>query len=214
MVGSGRCGTKSLAAYYGGDHEPHQNPVVYLASAYAHGWVTAKHVAGLLVNLEWADTVADHKQSELIEITSQLWDCDYLWVVRNPADTVASLVANRWYLPGDDNYPPGFLNYHGTWDGKDAETTTYNNSGNRTRGDRVGDFTVDEWTQMSQVERCGWWWGYVNKRIAVQLDKIPTRAQVVRLEDHPELLKVNTSKVKPVSGWEPYVSEVANKLGY
>ena len=134
--------------------------------------------------------------------------------MRNPADTVASMVANRWYLPSDDAYPPGFLNYYGTWDEGLAEISMYNYSGNRTRGDYVGDMTTGEWLDMSQVERCGWWWAYVNMRIAVQLEKIPGRAEILRLEDHPNLRRENESTTKPVTGWESYVADVASKIGY
>ena len=222
VVGSGRCGTLSLATHLGGTHEPFKNPMVYLASAYAHKWISPTLAAGLIAREDWPEIVVDFKQSEVIEITSGLWpDCRYMWMLRNPADTIASMVAKRWYMPHDDNYPPGFITYHGTWTDKhgdtallDAEVILYNNSGNRTRGDITGDFTVDEWSGMSQVERCAWWWAYVNSRIAVQLEQIPDRAEILRLEDHPELRRDNETKAKPVYGWESIVEVVAGKLGY
>ncbi len=189
--------------------------MVYLASAYSHKWVSPKLVAGLIAKKDWPNIVIDHKQSEVIEITSGLWsDCRYIWMVRNPADTIASMVANRWYMPYDDNYPQGFITYHSSWATRDAEITLYNSAGNRTRGDLTGDYTVDEWTGMNQVERCAWWWAFVNSRIAIQLDKIRDRAEILRLEDHPELRRDNWSTVKPVFGWESIVADVAGKLGY
>jgi len=196
-------------------HEPNQNPTVYLAAARSHGWVTDDHVAEIMWGYEWPQRIADYKQSELIDITAHVWpDVRYLWVVRNPADTVASMVRNRWFLPSDDNYPPGYLNYHGTWQGQLAEITMYNSSGNRTRGDYTGDYTAGEWAGMGQVERCGWWWAWINTRIGEQLEKIPGRAEMLRVEDHPTLIRANSSTTKPVTGWESYVGGVARKLGY
>lgn len=188
---------------------------MFLAVARSHGWLSDSHIATIMADREWPEVISDFKQSELIDVTATMWpDTQYLWVVRNPADTVASLVANRWYLPSDDNYPPGFIHYYGTWNEGLADINLFNGSGNRTRGDMVGDFTGSEWADMNQVERCGWWWAYINNLIGVQLEKIPDRASILKLEDHPELVQENTSTTKPVTGWEPYVEKVAEKLGY
>ena len=166
---------------------------------------------------EWPERISDHRQSELIEVTAQLWpDVEYLWLVRNPADTIASMVANRWYMPSDDLYPPGYLTiYH---NGPVFETagkmTVINAAGNRTRGDIVGDFTFGEWSNMSQVERCGWWWNFCNRRIAQQLQRTQSKVELVRLENVEDWPTLNTSDTKPVYGWEPYVEEMADALGY
>ena len=205
----------SIAAQLAGAHEPYQSPMVYLASAYSYGWMSPTLAAGLIAKEDWPAIIVDYKQSEVIEITSVLWpDCRYMWLTRNPADTIASMVAKRWYLPADDNYPPGSLVSHMNWQGRDAEVTFTNSAGNRTRGDIVGAYTVDEWTGMSQVERCAWWWAFVNTRIGNQLEKIPERAEILRLEDHPELRRDNGSTATPVTGWESIVEKVAGKLGY
>ena len=166
----------------GVEHEPNPDPTVHLASAYSHGWLTGSDVLNILDGYEWPEIVVDHKQSELIEVTAQLWDCQYLWLVRNPRDTVASLVKNRWYLPGDDEYPPGYLHVYGQWQGKLADITMHNQSGNRTRGDYLG-IGIDVWREMSQVERCGWYWNWINNRILTQLTPLHGRWALARLED-------------------------------
>ena len=173
----------------------------------------------IMDSFEWPDVFSDYKQSELIGVTSVLWpEAQYLWMVRNPADTVASMVANGWYKPSDDDYPPGYLVIYQNGPDFDSasRTTLINTHGNRTRGDLTGDFTSDQWWKMSQVERCGWWWNYCNRRIAEQLKSTGRKVELVRLEhvDHMDWPILNASETKPVSGWEPFVEEMADALGY
>ena len=73
---------------------------------------------------------------------------------------------------------------------------------------------MDEWAGLSQVERCAWWWTFVNNRIGAQFVRIPERVELLRLEDHPELRRDNGSTAQPVTGWESIVEKVAGKLGY
>lgn len=228
VVGSGRSGTKSLARLLNGSHEPNMRPTVYLAMARSHGWLSHGAVTAIISNWDWPEVIVDYKQSELIDVTAQLWDCKYLWVTRNPADTVASMVQKRWYLPTDDNYPAGNLVFwYENEDGRQVrEMSATNQSGNRTRGDLAGEFSATEWAAMSQVERCGWWWSYSNRIIAAQLERLDEKRYVsVRLEDigpwfteplgHPDLPIENQSTTPtPVTGWEPYVTQMADILGY
>lgn len=226
VVGSGRSGTKSLARLLDGAHEPNLRPTVYLAMARSHGWLSDKAIATVLSNWSYPEIISDHKQSELIDVTSQLWpDCKYLWIARNPADSVASMVQKRWYLPTDDNYPPGVLAFWLESDGVIQEMAATNHTGNRTRGDLVGQFSPTEWAAMSQVERCGWWWNYSNRIIATQFERLdPERCVTVKLEDigpwfteplgHPDLPIENEGASPPVTGWEPYVTQMADLLGY
>lgn len=230
VVGSGRCGTASMAEALDGEHEPFMDPVVYLAMARSHGWLTDDSIAFLLqFRDDWPEVVCDYKQSELIDVSSKVWpDARYLWLVRNPADTVASMVAQHWYLPSDDMYPPGYLNIYWERDGDLLNTAITNDAGNRTRGDMTGHYNRDQWMAMSQVERCGWWWNYCNKTIFEQFQRLdPERALLARLEDAArpgfgswlvgheiDFPHVNSSAAKPVYGWEPYVREMADALGF
>ena len=204
-------------------------PVVYLAMMRSHQWLSEPDIATVLDEYTsvWPEAVVDYKQSELIDVTSQMWpEAQYLWMVRNPADTVASMVKRGWYKPSDDDYPPGYLLI---WrrDERLMQQTATNDSGNRTRGDFVGEFTSAEWAQMNQVERCGWWWSYCNRAIAAQVSRLDrSRWQMVRLEDvgpwfaeqltgeAREFPHQNQSEAEPVTGWEPFVQEMAGVLGY
>ena len=224
VVGTGRSGTASVAAALRGVHEPNMIPVVYLAAARSHGWLSDRDIAVILEGEtgDWPKVVSDYKQSELIDITSRMWpDCKYLWVTRNPADSVASMAAKGWYRQSDDAYPPGYLVWYQKLEDGLSKSFATNDAGNRTRGDQTGDYTRDEWLGMGQVERCGWWWNYCNRVIAGQLSRLEAdRWMRVRLEDADswpfdvDMPVVNTSTSKPVSGWESYTKELADALGY
>ena len=214
IVGSGRCGTKSAAEGLNGIHEPNMDPSVFLASAVSHGWMPEDEARKIMDSFEWPDVFSDYKQSELIGVTSVLWpEAQYLWMVRNPADTVASMVANNWYRPSDDWYPAGYLSWYGRWEDRTANVTAFNHAGNRTRGDYVGDFNLSEWSNLGQVERCGWWWNWVNRRIMELLLPLGERWRMERVEDQ-DMPRANESATVPVSGWEPYTEEMSAVLGY
>lgn len=216
VVGTGRSGTKSMARLLQGEHEPLKRPTSYLAMARSHSWMSFEGLATAMSKQEYPEVISDYKQSELIDVTSQLWpDVHYLWVTRNPADTIASMVQKRWYLPSDDNYPPGYLSFWVEGDDRVMQLTAHNEAGNRTRGDLVGDFTFSEWSQMSQVERCGWWWNYCNQAIAAQLNRMDgDRFVTLKLEKLGVSLHENHSTAEPVTGWEPYVEQMAKVLSY
>jgi hypothetical protein len=141
------------------------------------------------------------------------------------------MVAKGWYDPADDVYPLGYMKiYKLHEDGvRPVELTAYNQPGNRTRGDLVGEFTTDEWTELGQVERCGWWWNWVNRQIHGQAERLPGRVKILRLEDAitagddlgvkllgeaKSLGWENRNGSTPVTGWESYVGEMAEVLGY
>jgi hypothetical protein len=110
VVGSGRCGTRSFAEFFDTIHEPNPDPVVQTASSYSHGWFTDEQAATLLSTCRWPNVIVDYKQSELMPVTARMDPLPvYLWLVRNPADTVASMVAKGWYDPADDVYPLGYM---------------------------------------------------------------------------------------------------------
>lgn len=212
VVGAGRCGTQSAAVALGGEHEPNRDPTVYLAMARSHGWLNTLDCQRVLEDFDWPETIVDHKQSELIDATSG-WGAEYVWLVRNPADSVASMCQKGWYKPTDDHYPPGYLKYYWRTTEGLATAKLMNDSGNRTRGDLTGDFSFAEWSQMTQAERCGWWWNYANMMIGVQLNRLKGRWKMVRIEDQSWPTE-NQSDAKPVTGFERYVKPMAEVLGY
>lgn len=210
----------------GAAHEPFMDPIVALSSSYAHGWLRTEYVHTVLAGLEWPDIVVDYKHTELMSASAVLWPTTkYLVLVRNPADTVASMVNKGWYRPSDDAYPPATLfKVIADVDPQPAFLMATNDAGNRTRGDILG---VDNWGAMTQVERCGWWWNHVYKtayafsstnpgRVAWQSLETVTHNNIAEtLFGRPfKLPNSNTSHATPVSGWEPYVEEMAGVLGY
>lgn len=188
---------------------------MFLASAYSHGWFVPHAAAIILDQQEWPDKIVDYKQSELIDVTWPLWGPEYLWVVRNPADTVASMVYNNWYKPSDDIYPPGYLTFYQMHTPNlVSHNSASNEAGNRTRGDLTGLMTPAEWAGMSQVERCGWWWNFCNQRIHDALSRVPGKFwNILRIEDQ-KIPHANQSSPPPVVGWEKHTEHMTQVLGY
>ena len=113
--------------------------------------------------------------SLLIPLVREVFpDACFLWLIRNGREFVPSAVQKQWYTGHSENHdryedcPP----IEKMWiDG-------------RIQGDRCGAVPENEWGEMSQFERCCWYWTYVNRRIEADLGHLLTsdRARIVRLE--------------------------------
>lgn len=231
VVGTGRCATKSIADMIGAPHEYPMVPTVYAAAARSHGWLSDHDIHTIYEHEveEWPEAIVDYKQSELIDVTSKMFpETFYLWIVRNPKDTIASMVKKGWYKPEEDNYPPGFQFIYGKFghEGRVTRYTLTNYVGNRTRADIVGERTPEEWRLMGQIERCAWWWDYCNRAIHAQVSRLDDdRWEMVRLEDtgswfarkfgKEEFPHVNRSGGTELEdGWQDIVRQTATNLGY
>jgi hypothetical protein len=102
-LGTGRCGTKSLAADLGGLHEP--EPWLGAESVPAHyGDEAAYRVCRDVLQSRLAlgaPAVVDLHQSWLIPLICQVdAQAEFVWVIRDPAGCVASLLASgAWTTP-------------------------------------------------------------------------------------------------------------------
>lgn len=95
-VGTGRCGTKSLAAYMRGVHEPtpwlrEEAIAAYWGDPVARALCIGKLRSRLRL---YAPIVVDMKQSYLIPLICRLDpEAAFVWMVRNPAACIASFLA-------------------------------------------------------------------------------------------------------------------------
>jgi len=102
-VGTGRCGTKSLAADLGGLHEPKpwlgaQSVAAYYGDEGAYRWCRARLEERLALG---APAIVDLHHSWLIPLICQVdASAEFIWVMRDPAGCVASFLAgNAWSKP-------------------------------------------------------------------------------------------------------------------
>ena len=160
-------------------HEPEQFYTVAMAHYYINRIWSDADIGVVLNKPDWPAVAADYKMAELIPLLADLWDCRFVWVTRNARSTVASMVAKGWYLPSDDEIAAvhiwWWLNPNKLW--QDA-----NYPGFRTRPDRLGHMSHEDWQAMGQPERCCWWWQHSTRLIGDYLTALPGRWWGGRLE--------------------------------
>ncbi|WCO02525.1 sulfotransferase [Psychroserpens ponticola] len=94
----------------------------------------------------------------------------FIHVVREPISCIKSMVIREWYA--DDEYPDLF--YH--------DWAKY-----RIQGDQIGDVSSENWTKMTHLQKCTWYYYFINKTITAELSKLPQeRTLKVELENISE----------------------------
>ena len=218
IVGTGRCGTKTLATLHqrqGHDahHEANIETTVEVAARYAadpegtHDAVVALLRSGFF---RVGDIEADYKLSELIEpLLEARPDSAFLWLHRRPLDTVRSMVSKGWYRDDEEDYLPFTFQWWGLDDGKATMMFDVNWRAFRTTGPLVGDMTLREWRALGQAGRCAWWWQWCNMRIR---DTLPAGSARMPIESVSGL-RINRSKPVALSAAETrLVGEICGPL--
>ena len=90
-------------------------------------------------------------------------EADYIWLVRNGLDVVASTYYRGWYLPGE-------CHLH-KW-------STY-----RIQADRLGVMSSTEWNALDNFSKNCWYWAWTNQKIEHDLKMTKARYKLVRLEE-------------------------------
>ena len=91
-------------------------------------------------------------------------DAQYIWLIRDGRDSVASMYYRGWY---DEVYPRQGLMWRRA----------------RLHGDRTGDFSSQEWAELSRFEKCCWCWSKYNRLIEKQFSDLDENMQTsVRLD--------------------------------
>lgn len=108
VVGTGRCGTGSIAKIYGGLHEP--EPKINSEAIDYH--VTGKCSEILMDKLKIRrdmDTpmISDNKQSLVIDLIDNIDPrARFIWLIRNPVDCVTSFMRRGNHLKSERISPP------------------------------------------------------------------------------------------------------------
>jgi hypothetical protein len=168
VVGSGRCGTKSVAAAFvlagiPAGHETDLRAVLPLQHAYVTGILDTDTVAETIrTACRFREVEASYVLTGLIEPLAQVYpDAEFLHVTRDPEDTADSMVRNGWYDPADDWQWPtmwSWITPEGMWSAAD-------HPGYRITAPWVGECTWKEWRQMPQWDRCRWWIDWTHRRL-------------------------------------------------
>lgn len=194
IVGTGRCGTKTLARTLNEHplcqctHEKHKI-FIKLATDYCHGliedWELIQHLKTMRqlfpnrIGLSLYG-LSDHKASYLIQQLSRInKKVKFIWLVRNGWDTVSSTRSRGWYQPDEiELVDKGFRLWR-----------KY-----RLEGDLCGDMEPARWASLTPFEKSCWYWSYTNNTILDATSLLPSHQSImVRLEELdrkiPEILE-------------------------
>jgi len=121
-VGTGRCGTKSLAKHLKGEHEP-KPWFTDRPRKWYDGTITVQGIRDLENAMKARaklDTpiIVDFKQSYIMDYIISFVDPDasFIWVIREPVACVSSMVAGKWYGETDGNGENLLTPPDSTWD--------------------------------------------------------------------------------------------------
>ncbi|SFF74415.1 Sulfotransferase family protein [Salegentibacter agarivorans] len=112
---------------------------------------------------------SDHRMWNLVEFLSDYFPNSlFIHLMRNPYDSVQSFLPRGWYTEKDNRIENNFGQF-------------------RLKGDKIGAMSSAEWKNYSRLEKCTWYWDYVNTRIENQLkDLKKERVEVIKLENIQE----------------------------
>jgi acetyltransferase-like isoleucine patch superfamily enzyme len=201
VLGTGRNGSTAIAKNlnrHAGiicQHEPKLS-LVTLSTKYSHREVSIEKVKQELMMLyceqyTFPDLVygeSDQKLSNMVPLLRDILpSAKFIWLLRNPVDTINSTFSRGWFLDNDlyptqvqretytENYKPMYSQY-------------------RVHADKAGLMSEQEWKDMSPFARNCWYWSYWNEMIEAHLKTLPVgQSMLVRLEDlqfqMPEILR-------------------------
>ncbi len=161
ILGTGRSGTMSAAAYFGGAHEPSSEIIIPAAAYHTAGLIPVEEAAALIEYADLPEVSSHYRYAELIPaIRLADPDAEFLWVRRDREDTVRSMVRKGWYSPRwDDLWPVQWTNWTVT-DGRPGITFRLNHEAFRANPVILGLVPWSEWKAWPQENRCRWWVGY------------------------------------------------------
>ncbi len=187
ITGTGRSGTLTWTHYLrahglAARHEPNTERLLELAPPALRG---ADPIVGLSW-LRWPEASAHHLYACVWDALERLFTPQWVWVRRDPYETVASMLGCDWY-GGHSN----------RWSGRPTAVD-------------AGEMTDQEWQELPQIGRCAWWTGWAIR----QLERLPAERtlRVELLGDHLQPLRqlgfatpiarlpLNVSQHPPLSG--------------
>ncbi len=179
VLSTGRSGTQTIATVLSRlsgcccVHEPAPQ-LIAESSDYRYGKYTDRKLRELLLKTRPPEIdgkvygESNQTLSLLIPVLHKTFpDAQFVWLVRNGLDVIASIVARKWYT--------GHTYKHDHY--KDCVPIEKAWIDGRIRGDRCGDVQKEQWEQMNPFARCCWYWSYINRTIEQDLNEhVPVHA--------------------------------------
>lgn len=176
----------------GGRHEHGKQVLIPLAPMYAAGAVSLDDtVVSLRAGKKWVRVEADWKYVPLVPVLDSMFTPRWLWALRRPEGTVASMVGKGWYLPDDDGaWPVGMLRLLPSSEREEGMMwqAWTPQPAFRVTAPLVGEASLPEWGGWPQHVRCAWWWDWACRRLWQTLPA--SRSLIVRGEERTDLRQV------------------------
>jgi hypothetical protein len=117
---------------------------------------------------------SDQKLVPMIDILSEIFpNAKFIWLIRNPKSFLKSAKARGWFL---NDYP---IISHKTV----LISPYFTSDACRITGSVIGEFTEDNWNELSQDDKILWYWDYWNNLIQDQFEKVSNKKLVIKLEN-------------------------------
>jgi len=164
-------------------HEPFYSQLKTLAFEYSAGIIDCKMAESALRKIYYNAPIAkkskiylesDQKLVPFIKIISKIFPkAKFIWLIRSPESFLRSAKARGWFL---EDYP-NFSN------GKILITPEIMSDACRATGDYCGEFSSQEWFDLSHDDRILWYWKYWNNLIENQFNDIHNEKIILKLEE-------------------------------
>lgn len=180
ILGTGRCGTKSIAAnldkhndIYASHEEIKQ--FMRLSTELAHKVKSEKSVKEEVYQIFKHKTLknpvgyksiihSDQRLWNMIPILKEIFpDSKFIHLIRDGRNTVRSMYARNWFA---DN---------------EFELNQYQWAEFRLNGSKAGEVEKNKWESWGSFERCCWYWAFINKSIYQTLKK--ESSYLIKLEN-------------------------------
>lgn len=179
VLTTGRSGSTSIAKALSSHpeitclHEPRRQ-LIRLSTEYAHGLKNRDSVLEELNDIFIKSATfpggvygeSDQKFFNLIPLLHELMPkAKFIWLLRDGRDVVASTFARNWFANTEYN-------------AEEKDTSLREWRKYRLDGSKCGEFSHEEWNEMSLFGRNCWYWSYVNETIENALKSIPSDQQL------------------------------------
>lgn len=141
---------------------------------------------------------SDHRLWNLVPYLSNYFPNAYfIHLIRNPFDSVKSFLQRDWYVNNDIQKRQSLFDKY------------------RLYGDKVKDVSKEEWNAFDQIDKCLWYWNYVNLEINSQLEKLhDSRHSYITLEEFEKTFnKVIKPRfnINPLFNFQSVVKNISKK---
>lgn len=181
VLSAGRCGSMSITRMF--NQHPsfsafHENipELIALSTRYAENQHLKKDVfrelSKIFKNRFWDGeknnilVISDHRLWNLVELLEDFFpNAIFIHLMRNPYNSIRSYMHRNWYSQIESIEP------------------TYSHAKHRIQGNKIGEFSDRKWRSLSRLEKCAWYWQFINLSIEMQLKTLMMEnSYVIKLE--------------------------------